>query len=229
MIRFAAATVLLLAAAPALAADQAFPVGSFDRIALGGSPEVTVTTGGAVAVRATGEQKALDRLDIRVEGGVLKIGTKRGNWGMSWGDYGKVRIAVSVPMVRGVEVGGSGSVSVDRVKVADFAGSVGGSGTVRIASLDVGRAQFDLNGSGDVEASGRCGTAAMNVAGSGNLRLAGLKCASVNANVAGSGDIDAHASQTAAVSIAGSGDVRIGGTAKCSIATHGSGRAVCGA
>ncbi len=221
-------TAAILVAAPALAAEQSFPVGGFDRIALGGSPDVTVTTGGAVSVRATGEQKALDRLDIRVEGGVLKIGTKRGSWNIGWSDYGKVRIAVSVPMVRGVEVGGSGSIGVDRVKTPDFAVAVGGSGSVRVAALDTGRAHFDVGGSGSIAASGRCGSADMNIGGSGNLRLAGLKCDTLNAAVAGSGDIDAHASQSAAVSIVGSGDVRVGGTSKCSVATRGSGRATCG-
>ena len=223
-----AAVIALVAAAPALAAEQSFPVGAFDRIALGGSPEVTVTTGTAVGVRAVGDRKALDRLEIRVEGGVLKIGSKHGGWTVGWGDYGKVRIAVGVPMVRGVEVGGSGSVAVDRVRTADFAADVGGSGNVQIATLDTGRARFNVGGSGNIAASGRCSTAEMNVGGSGSLRLAGLKCATLNANVAGSGDIDANASQTAAVSIAGSGDVHVAGTARCSVSTHGSGRATCG-
>lgn len=226
MIRLAAAAALL-AATPALAAEQSFAVGSFDRIALGGSPEVTVTTGKAVSVRASGDQKALDRLDIRVEGGTLKIGTKRGNWSVNWSDLGKVSIAVTVPMVRGVDIGGSGSVSIDRVKVADFAAEVGGSGSIKVAALDTQTAKFGVAGSGGIDAVGRCGSADMSIAGSGSLRLAALKCATLKADVAGSGDIDANASQTAKVSIAGSGDVRVGGGAKCSVSKAGSGRATC--
>lgn len=78
MIRLAT-LALLTAAMPAFAAEMSFPVGSFDRQSLGGSPDVVVTTGKAVSVRATGEQKQLDRLDIRVENGVLMIGSKKGN------------------------------------------------------------------------------------------------------------------------------------------------------
>ena len=148
MIRPIAAAILAAVAVPALAAEQSFPVGGFDRIALGGSPDVTVTTGKAVSVRASGEQQALDRLDIRVEGGVLKIGTKRGDWNWSWRDHGKVSIAVTVPMVRGVELGGSGTVSVDRIRVPAFTAEVGGSGAIRVAALDAQTAKFSLAGFG---------------------------------------------------------------------------------
>lgn len=220
-------TLALLTATPAFAAEMSFPVGSFDRVSLGGSPEVSVTTGKAVSVRATGEQRALDRLDIRVEGGELKIGSKRGNLGVSWGDWGKVRIAVTVPMVRGVEIGGSGSVSVDRVKVAAFSGDIGGSGSLRVANLDTGSAAFEVAGSGNIDAAGRCSNADLSIAGSGQLRLAGLKCATLKASIAGSGDIAAHASGIAAVSIAGSGSAHIAGGAKCTVSKRGSGSVDC--
>ena len=222
-----ALVVAATAATGALAAEQSFPVGGFDHIALGGSPDVGVTTGSAVSVRATGDQRALDRLDIRVEGGVLRIGKKRGgNW--SWGNYGPVRIAVTVPMIRGVEIGGSGSVAVDRIKVPAFAASIGGSGSMKIGALDVHDASFSVAGSGNVTAAGRCDTAKIDIAGSGRLGLAGLKCQTLSASIAGSGNIDATAVQTASVSVMGSGDARIGGGARCSVSKHGSGTVTCG-
>lgn len=221
------AVLLAGAGTAASAAEQSFPVGGFDRIALGGSPNVTVTTGSGVSVRASGDQRAIDRLDIRVEGGVLRIGNKRGgNW--NWSNYGPVRIAVTVPMIRGVEIGGSGSVAVDRIKVPTFAGSIGGSGSMQIGALDTADASFSIAGSGNVEAAGRCDTAKIDVAGSGRLRLAGLKCQTLSASIAGSGDIDATALRTASVSVNGSGDARIAGGARCSVSKHGSGSVICG-
>jgi hypothetical protein len=73
-----AAPILVLLAIPAIAAELNFTVGGFDRISLSGSPDVTVVTGRTPSVRAIGEQKALDRLDIRVVDGTLQIGSKRG-------------------------------------------------------------------------------------------------------------------------------------------------------
>lgn len=227
MIRLAALAAAASIATPAIAGEMSFPVGSFDRVSLGGSPQVTVSTGKTVSVRASGEQKALDRLDIRVEGGVLRIGSKRGKWNWSWGDVGRVRIAVTVPMVRGVDLGGSGSVTVDRVRVPAFDAAVGGSGAIRIAALDTDRASFEVGGSGSIAAAGRCGDAQTSIGGSGSLKLAGLKCATLTASIGGSGDIDAFASRIAKVSVAGSGDARIAGGAKCSVAKAGSGSVTC--
>jgi len=227
MIRLAVATAAAILATPSLAAELIVPVGSFDRITLGGSPEVSVTTGRAVSVRATGEQRALDRLDIRVEGSVLKIGSKRGNYSWNWKSAGPIRIEVTVPMVRGVDVSGSGSISVDRVKVPSFGAAVGGSGSVRVASLDADRTSFSVGGSGSIDAAGRCSDNEASIGGSGSLRLGGLKCTTLTASIGGSGDVVAFATRTAKISIAGSGDVRVAGGAKCSVSKVGSGSATC--
>lgn len=223
-----AASTLLTASLPALAAERNYPVGGFDRIALGGSPDVTVVTGHTPGVRATGDQKALDRLDIEVVDGTLRIGNKRGfNWSWSSGDSDRVRIAVTVPMLRGVSVGGSGTVSVDRVKVPAFAADVGGSGSIRLASLDVQTVNFSLGGSGDVIAAGRCGSSHANVGGSGSLKLGALRCDILDVSLAGSGNVDATAGRTATISVAGSGDVHVTGGAKCTISKVGSGQVRC--
>ena len=227
MIRLAAAVAVLLAATPALAAERTFPVGAFDKLALEGSPEVVVTTGQAVGVRATGDAEALDRLDVRVEGGTLRIGHKREGWNWSWGNHGRTRFQITVPMLRAADVAGSGDVTVDRVKTHDFAANIAGSGSLHVATLDADAASFKVSGSGTVTASGRCGTGAAKIAGSGDLKIAGLKCATLSASVAGSGSIDAFATQTATLATMGSGDIRVAGGARCTVSSAGSGKARC--
>lgn len=216
----------LLAAAPAFATDRGFPVGDFHGLALAGSPDVTVTTGHASSVRASGSPEALDRLEIGVEGGVLKIGTKRGlDW--SWRDHGRVTIAVTVPMLREVDIAGSGDVVVDRVKVRDFAANIAGSGSLHLPALDTDHAAFDVAGSGTVTAAGRCGSGSASIKGSGDLKLAALKCATLSASVAGSGSLDAYATQTATLATMGSGNITVTGGARCTVSTAGSGKARC--
>lgn len=220
------AAVALIAAVPVAAAERSFPVGDFAGLALAGSPDVTVTTGRAASVRASGSDAALDRLDIRVENGTLKIGTKRGvDW--SWRDHGRVTIAVTVPMLDAVDVAGSGDVVVDRVKAPRFSGSISGSGSLTLAALDADATNFAVAGSGSVTAAGRCGAGSVKVAGSGDLKLAGLKCATLSASVAGSGSVDAFATQTATLATMGSGDIRLTGGARCTVSTAGSGKAHC--
>lgn len=227
MIRHAAAILLFTAATPLVAAERTFPVTAFDRVAVEGSPEVTVTTRHNENVEAGGDAAALDRLDIRVENNVLKIGRKRDALSWSWSDHGRVRIAVAVPMVRGVDVAGSSAVTVDRVKGREFAVAIAGSGSLTVAALDADRTSFDISGSGTVTAAGRCNVGAAKIAGSGELKLAGLKCATLSASIAGSGSIDAFATQTATLSTMGSGNIKLTGGARCTVSTAGSGKATC--
>nr|WP_310525448.1 head GIN domain-containing protein [Polymorphobacter sp.] len=222
--------MMLLAAAaiagPAAASERSFAVEGFDGISVSSRADVSVSTGKPASVQASGPDSALDRLEIKVEAGTLKIRTKSGtDWG--WGGE-NVRILVTVPMLRSAGVTGSGDVSIDRVAVPEFTAGVSGSGNLRLASLIADTARFSVAGSGSVAAAGTSAAVKASVAGSGDLDLSGLKAQTLSASVAGSGDVDAHASITASISVAGSGDVRVRGGAKCSVSKSGSGAVDCG-
>jgi len=225
MIRLITAAVLATAV-PALADERNFPVSDFHGLALAGSPDVTLTTGRAASVHAVGAAAALDRLEIRVENGTLKIGNKRGlDW--SWRDQGPVRIAVTVPMIRSIDVTGSGNVKADVIKVKDFTGAISGSGNIDIVALDADMVSLAIAGSGDISATGRCGAGTAKIAGSGDMKLDGLKCATLSASIAGSGNIRVVATQTANLSMIGSGDITLTGGARCTVSSAGSGKARC--
>lgn len=220
------ATVVLLAATAARAEERSFPVGSFDRLASSGSADVTVTTGKTPSVRVTASKDTLDRLDIRVEGSTLRIGMKKSTWG-NW-NSGDIKVMVTVPMLHGVDLAGSGTLSVDRIKVPEFSASISGSGEASLPSLDADKVKLSIAGSGEFDAAGRCGDARINISGSGDVRIGKLQCANLHVSIAGSGDLDAYATATANISVAGSGDARIRGGAKCSTSKAGSGTVTCG-
>ena len=209
-----------------------FQVGTFQKVALEGSHDVVVTVGGAPSVRAEGGKSAVDRLDIRVENGELKIGNKREQGGWSWnfssGNHNHVTIYVTTPSLAAAEVAGSGDMKIDKVQGNDFAARIGGSGDMDIANVQAAQAHFAVTGSGDMKAAGRAQNATMSVTGSGGIVAGGLEIANATVSVIGSGDITAHATQTADVSITGSGDVTLSGSAKCSIHKMGSGDVHCG-
>jgi hypothetical protein len=88
-------------------AQRAFPVGPFDRIALAGSTDVVVTVGGAVSVRAEGDSAILDRLEILVEDGQLRIDMREGS--SRWFSFGHDRgatVHVTMPALAGAAIGG---------------------------------------------------------------------------------------------------------------------------
>jgi hypothetical protein len=211
--------VLLLGACSASGAGEShgqrgtrdFPVGNFDRISLTGSPNVVVTVGGAPSVRAEGDTALLEKLEIKVENGVLRVGYKKGNWSFGWGKgHGQpVTVHVSAPSLTGAEVAGSGDMTIDKVEGGDFTGQIAGSGEIALASLRARSASFSIAGSGDVKA-------------------AGLQVKRAKVSIAGSGNVETRASESADIDIMGSGDAIVTGGAKCNVNKMGSGDVRCG-
>jgi hypothetical protein len=206
-----------------------FQVSSFDRIDAAGSHDVIVTVGGAPSVRAEGDTGVLEKLEIGVENGVLRIGHKKGSW-----SFGRrkgstpVVVYVTVPSLRGAEVAGSGDMKIDKVQGDQFAASIAGSGEMQVAALTAKAASFDIAGSGGVSAAGTADVADFSIAGSGNVRAAGLQVKRAKVSIAGSGNVEGKAMETADISIMGSGNVTMAGTARCNVEKMGSGSARCG-
>jgi hypothetical protein len=206
-----------------------FQVDDFEGVALAGSQNVVVAVGGPTTVRAEGDAETIDRLDIRVEDGRLRVGMKRQDWSMGWTrERSPVTIYVTTPRLVSAAVAGSGDMRIDRVEGERFTASIAGSGDMGIDALRVGHADFSVAGSGDIRAAGSASRMKASIAGSGDIRIEGLRTREAEVSVVGSGDVSAFASETADVSIMGSGNVTMAGGARCSVSKRGSGDLRCG-
>jgi hypothetical protein len=206
-----------------------FQVGAFDRISLEGSPNVIVTVGGAPSVQARGDTALLEKLDVRVENGTLRLGFRKGKWSFGWSKGREpVTFHVSVPSLAGAEIAGSGDMKIDKVEGESFAGEIAGSGEIQLASLRARNASFSIAGSGGVTATGIAETADFEIAGSGDVRAAALQVKRAKVSIAGSGNVETQATESANVDIMGSGDVVVSGGGKCSVNKMGSGDVRCG-
>lgn len=202
-----------------------FEVGTFHGVSLEGAHDVVVTVGGAPSVRAEGDTAALDGLDIRVENGTLKVGTRR-NW--SWrGPGGHVVVHVTAPAIDAASIGGSGDLRIDRVEARSFAASIGGSGDIDIGALQAGQANFSIAGSGGIRAAGAAEETDISIAGSGSAALERLATRRADISVMGSGSIALQASEAVGGSVMGSGSVTVRGGARCSVSRMGSGSIDC--
>jgi hypothetical protein len=206
-----------------------FQVGAFQKVSLEGSHDVVVTVGGAPSVRAEGDKALVDRLDIRVENGELKVGTKHeGGWFHFDHDRLGVVVHVTVPNLSGASIEVSGDIRIDKVEGAAFTGAIAGSGDMDIAALRVGHAGFSIAGSGGITAKGAADSSNISIAGSGDVDAQGLTVKTTSISVMGSGDVRANASESADVSVMGSGDVTMSGAGHCTIHKMGSGDVQCG-
>lgn len=228
MNRLLLSALLLAGAAPAFAADKAFPVGAFNQVSASGSEDIIITTGKAVSVTATGPQERLDRLDIRVDGDTLKIGHKNGNSNWNWSSGDSVVIRVALPALHGVRMSGSGDVTADSGGGPAFVVSSAGSGDANVGRINSPSVTISTAGSGDVIAAGQCTTAKITVSGSSDINAAALKCVDADIGISGSGDVRLSATGNANIRISGSGDVVVTGGARCQSRTSGSGDVTCG-
>jgi Putative auto-transporter adhesin, head GIN domain len=210
------------------ATTRSFAIGPFEAVSAEGSYDVRVVNGPAIAVSATGSARELDRLDIRVEGNSLRIGTKPGKWHVGWGsDDDEPVVTVTAPLVRAVAVSGSGNMTVDRIDTDAFKASVSGSGDLQLAALRAKTVDFAVNGSGNLDARGTADDARINVGGSGDVDADGLSSNRATISVGGSGNLSTTVTGSATIAVGGSGDVSVRGTNSCTISKSGSGEASC--
>ena len=205
--------------------SRSFPVGSFDVIRAAGSDNVHVVRGPNASVVASGPADVLDKLDVSVSGSTLNLSRRSG--GLFTMQTHGATITVTTPMLRSVELAGSGDMDVDQADGGSFEGRVAGSGRLKLANVVSGSAKLDIAGSGGISASGKTETAAIGVSGSGDIDARGLEAQTADIAVRGSGDVVATAHRTAAVNIAGSGNATVHGTDTCTISKTGSGEARC--
>lgn len=204
-------------------AKRSYAAAGFTAIDLRGSDDVDVRTG-PFAVTAEGAPEILDRLDIRVVDGTLRVGRKEGsNWLRS--DHGAT-IHVVMPRLTAATVAGSGDLSAARAE-GDFNGSIAGSGDLAIADLHAASVDLSVAGSGDAIVGGATDKLEVSIAGSGEVDARRLSAARAEISIAGSGSVRGVVKGPASVSLLGAGDVELTGGAKCKVSSLGAGEARC--
>lgn len=216
-----------VAAAPPQEAERRLMLTGFDRVQVDGPFKVRVAAGSAISGRIVGSPRALDAVDVRVEGRTLVVAPARD-------DRGQPQTASTEPLVvelsndrlTGVSVRGPGQVRVERMAGAEVDLSLTGDGSIEVGALDAGRLDAMLIGSGRLALGGRGGEAQFMVNGPGTVDAAGLTVDALLVHSQGTGSSSYRARYTAEVNAHGSGMVTVNGTPRCR--TQGSATIRCG-
>ncbi|THD38219.1 MAG: DUF2807 domain-containing protein [Sphingomonas sp.] len=182
----------------------------FDKVAFGLAGDVDVRVGPAWSVRATGPAAAFANLRIVRENGTLEIAHRYRNQDTNRDLERQVHFVVTLPRIAGAMLGGSGRMTVDRVRGSAFEATVGGSGSLSLGTIEVDRATVAIGGSGGITARGSARSLAVSVGGSGSLQAPDLRAASARVSTAGSGIVRATVDGPATVSVVGSGQIDLG-------------------
>ena len=223
------AALLASSSLPAAAATRGYSVVGFERIRVEGPYAVTLKVGPPVSATAIGDVRAIDRLRVEVQGRTLLIRTDPSGWGGWQGESpGRVAVNVTVPVLTGALLSGSGALAIDGAKAMRFDAGVSGSGTLAIGALAADRLTMALVGSGTLAVAGHAAHASATLEGSGGIDAAKLATDDLDLAVTGSGDARFAAARTAKISATGSGNVIVTGAAACTVNSVGSGDVRCG-
>jgi hypothetical protein len=210
-----------------VAASRSYAVAGFSAIESTGPDDVDVRVGSGFSIRAEGDSKQLDKLEIVKNGHTLEV-RRKPNSGFSWGSSGKsVKVYITMPRLTEVSGTGSGDLAVDHVDGDSFKGSATGSGNLSIGTLNVQTVSLSLTGSGNLSSGGTAKVGDLAVKGSGDIEAAKLTLGQASVSVMGSGNVSARVSGTAKVNSMGSGNVTLTGGAKCTTSKLGSGEVSC--
>lgn len=216
----------------------------FDRVMFALPGQLTLERGDAFQLEIDAHPDDFERIETRVSGAELAIRWNDGLFNLFDGPKDPVKVRVTLPALRGLEVAGSGDVEGGDWVADTFSVEISGSGNVRFAELateeldvevtgsgnatitkvDAAKLRVEVSGSGDVELVGAADAQEIEIMGSGDVRAEDLEGARVNVEVMGSGDVTVWANETLSAEVMGSGDVRYRGNPRVDREEHGSGR-----
>ena len=157
-------------------------VAPFTSVALAGGNTVVIRVGAPLSVAVTGDDDLVGRVTTVVEDGRLVIDDS-GNFTTN----APMRVAVSVPSLDGVELGGAGTVTIDGVTSADFGADLAGEGTLVV--------------------SGAVQQVTAVLSGTGTLDLHDLVATEGTAQLQGTGTIRIHATSALDATLTGKGTI----------------------
>lgn len=200
-------TILFLGLAPLflMADTQSFDVSYFNEIVTSGSVDIVLTQGKSASVRAEGDAKSLERLEVYVKNNKLCIEQKSDkNW--SYSSKRELTIYINFVELEHLMMSGSGNVKcTNDLVLDDFKLSISGSGDVDLQG-QADEVVFSLSGSGDIDAFDlKARTAAVRISGSGDVTV--FASESFSGSVSGSGDITYDCDGNVSSSVSGSGDI----------------------
>ncbi|HEX4695247.1 head GIN domain-containing protein [Sphingomonas sp.] len=213
-------------AASGAGGNRTFAADGFSAVEATGPDDVDVRVGSGFSVRAEGDAKALDKLEIVKNGDTLEVRRKSSS-GFSWGSSGHAKVYITMPRITAASATGSGDMAVDHVDGNAFTVDATGSGDVSVGSINVQSVSLSLTGSGGVTAAGTAKSGKVSITGSGDVDAGKLNLSSAEVSVMGSGNVAASVAGPANVDVMGSGDVTLTGGAKCTTSKMGSGSVTC--
>ena len=193
-------------------------VEGFDQIDLRGTGEVRITVDGTESLTIEAEDNIIDQLTSDVRSGTLILGTDR-----PIRPTEDIIFTVTMDTLEGIEISGSGAVTVSEFTTDDFSVDVSGSGAATVEGIAAETVFARISGSGAVRVTGDTDALDLSISGSGAFDGELLEATTGDVDISGSGSATVNVSETLDVNVSGSGNVEYVGNPSVSVDSSGSG------
>lgn len=207
-------------AASGRVATESREVPAFEAVSVALPGDVILRAGPPAPVLVEADDNLLPLVETLVEEGTLRIRLKDG---AQVTGRATLRVVVTAPSLKAVNLAGSGDVKADRLAAPDLSLAIAGSGDLRVDRLEAGTVHLTIAGSGDFRAVGEAAEFTARIAGSGDIDAGRLESRRVTVSIAGSGDAHVWATERLSARVAGSGDVTYRGDPAVTRSVAGSG------
>ena len=204
--------VFLLAPLSGAAGEDTLRVDNLavDSVLVYGPVEVEISQGEPTLLLVRGDQQRLQQQPFFVEGTTLVLG-KSQDESRSDRNASETKFKLALPVLRSVQLIGSGDVYIKPLQVDDLSIALEGSGDMKFFAVKGRNIKVAGSGSGDIQlAELAAQTLTLVQAGSGDIVVGKLEVADLSVSLNGSGDIKLDKPASAAkveMNIVGSGDI----------------------
>lgn len=224
-VRILIAAIIISGAIPATLSAQreTRDLKNFTEIGFAVPGDLYVKIGNDYSIVLEGDADFLKRVETEVRGSKLLIKTDSYRW--NWNQ--KIKAYVTLPLVEGLGISGSGNIYVETpIKGNSLGLSISGSGKVFAGDITYETLKCSISGSGDFlfDGQGTVGNAELSISGSGSYKAPDLKAVNLNARISGSGSCDCNVTGKLTASISGSGNIYYSGSPSIDVRASGSGK-----
>lgn len=218
--RWLALALLFLTAASA-PDRKTYLVSGFERVRVDGPYQVDIVRGPNSA-RAEGDPRALDQLDVHVDGATLVIGAGTRGWEVRAGEgLAAPHVTLSTPLLSAVTVNGGATVRVAGMRAPRASIAINGPGAVTVTGFDADDLNAAMIGAGTLTIAGTARRARVRSNGAGSFDGTGFTANDAVLISESSGTMRLGVRYTAQVMALGIGTVHLDGAPECTISGSG--------
>lgn len=147
-------------------------------------------TQGPLSITLTAPEKIIDKIEVKVEDGILKVGYKEPSEIININDLNPSKLVVSAPSVGSFISTGTGDFTIKGIDVKEIFISSTGTGDIDLKTARCTKITASSYGTGDIDINYlSCLIADFNTSGTGDIGVKRISADKVSGQTSGTGDI----------------------------------------